>query len=815
MAAVLLVSFVTWLLPAVPALGTPPDTDVRELDLAFAPAPEGLRALAVDGWREAVPVPAGDAVLVGLDWAGTTELEVEVRASRDGRWSDWIASSAMTDEAPDVGTSEADRVDTTTSEPIWIGPSDEVQVRVRGDAPDVSIQLVDVVGGDGLGYVAPEDRRRGSAAEAATLQPGIRSRASWGADESKVKSRPHVMRDVRFAVVHHTAGSNSYTAEQADDVIRAVYAYHLNNGWDDIAYNFLIDRFGRIWEGRAGGIRNAVRGGHAAGWNEASVGVSVLGNFQGVEPPKVAVDAIDQLVAWKLDIHHVDPKGTTTEVAGGGSSNRYASGTKVELPTIIGHRRTNNTACPGSNLYAHVTGDSVRPAMASRVDAVGHPKAYGGLPAEREQPVLGVRPTWDVEFSRPVDWTLRITRGAGEVVRATSGVAATSTEVTWDLKDAAGRLVAPGVYRAELTGRGADGAVTPVVTTFEITAPVERQGGATRLETAVELSRWAFEDATRVVIASAEAAPDALVASPLAGSLGAPVLLVPAAGVPEVVSTEIKRLRARTAFIVGGPVRIPTAIEAQLKAAGIRTIVRLAGETRYHTAEAVARIVIERENPKEALLALGEHADLERSFTSALTAGAFGANRGLPLVLAQPGQLPGPTAKLLSDLKPARLSIVDSTGGIADSVRQQAATAAGAREVKNFIGADHYETSRLLAEELLARWRAEVSKTGGDPHATPTGFEVVASSGENWPDALGAAAAAAERDVPFVLVAKDSLRASGGTERFFRDHAATLARVVVSGGNVAVSDRTTAEIEGVARSDGPHREPSPVWAPAR
>ncbi|MBW3659615.1 MAG: cell wall-binding repeat-containing protein, partial [Actinobacteria bacterium] len=593
----------------------------------------------------------------------------------------------------------------------------------------------------------------------------------------------------------------------------AIYAYHLNNGWDDIAYNFLVDRFGRIWEGRAGGITKAIMGGHAAGWNAGSTGVSVLGNFQGVEPPKAAVDAVDQLVAWKLDVHHVDPEGRTTEVAGGGSSNRHAEGTRLELPTIIGHRHTNNTSCPGSNLYDHVVGANGRTAMSSRVDAVGHPKAYGGLSQEREQPVLGVRPTWDVDFTRPVDWTLRITDDAGRPVRATTGLAATSAEVTWDLKDADGDLVVPGTYHAELSAQGPAGAITPVTTTFEVTPPVERRGGATRLETAVELSRWAFDGASRVVIASAEAAPDALVASPLAGSLGAPVLLVPKHEVPGAVTTEIKRLRARTAFIVGGTARIPTALESQLKAAGITKIVRLAGATRYHTAEAVARIVIEREKPTEALLALGEHPDLVRSFADALTAGAFGANRELPLVLAQPGQLPTPTAELLSDLGPSKLTIVDSAGGMTGAVRQQAASAASARTVAVFSGEDTYETSRLMAEELLARWRAEVAKTGGDPHAEPTGFELVGASGENWPDALGAAAAAAERDVPFVLVAKESLRASAGVERFLRDYAAPLAHVIVSGGAAAVSDRTTADIEAIARSAGPHTEPSPTWFP--
>jgi hypothetical protein len=811
---VLVLSLATLVLPAVPALGTPPDTVVREVPLVAWDAPAGgLSTLDADGgWREARPIPAGDAVLVGLDWGGGEDVDVEVRSSRDGRWSAWLGVGPLTEEAPDQGTPEADRVDTTVSDPVWIGPSDEIQVRVRGGAPDVTVQLVDVVGGDGLGYVAPEDRP-GHGAFAATTQPGIRTRASWGADESKVERPPTYMRDVRFAVVHHTAGTNSYTAEQADDVIRAIYAYHLRNGWDDIAYNFLIDRFGRVWEGRAGGITQAVMGGHAAGWNGGSTGVAVLGNFESAAPPSAAVRAIDELVAWKLDVHHVDPQGTTTEVAGGGSSNRYPRGTRVELPTIIGHRRTNSTACPGSHLYAHVTGSSGRTSMADRVDATGHPKAYGGLPDEREQPQIGVRPRWDVDFSRPVDWSLEITDAAGRLVRSTGGLRAASADVTWDLRDRRGELVPPGTYTAELGGRGADGELRPITTTLEVTPPAERRGGATRIETAVELSRWAFDHTSRVVIASAEAYPDALVASPLAGSLGAPVLLVPKDTTPEVVRDEIRRLGATTAFVVGGTARISRGAETGLRQAGVDRIVRLAGPTRYHTADAVARIVIEREGAGEVLLALGEHPDPDRAFVDALTAGAFGAVMDRPLVLAQPGQLPGPTRELLQQFRPRTLTLVDTRGGMAASVRGEAKAAAGARRVIDLGGDDRYDTSRAVAEEVLARWRAEVAADGGDPHFEPTGFEVVAASGENWPDALGAAAAAAERDVPFLLVARDRLAASAGSERFLRDHADTLAHVVVSGGNVAVSDRTLADITAVATSAGPHRDPSPVWTP--
>ena len=71
-----------------------------------------------------------------------------------------------------------------------------------------------------------------------------------------------------FAVVHHTAGSNSYTAAQSAAIVRAIELYHVKgNGWNDIGYNFLVDKYGQVFEGRIGGIERNVVGAHAEGFN--------------------------------------------------------------------------------------------------------------------------------------------------------------------------------------------------------------------------------------------------------------------------------------------------------------------------------------------------------------------------------------------------------------------------------------------------------------------------------------------------------------------------------------------------------------------
>lgn len=823
LAPLLVLVAVAWLLPAIPALGTPPTAEVRSVtltswtsvgDRAAANASSGSAPPATAGWAVSPVLDPGDAVLVGAGWGGDLDVEVEVRASRDDAWGGWQRLILDPDHAPDPGTPEAARQDATLSDPLWIGPSDALQVRRRGPTPpSFELRLVDMVGGDGLGYVPRP--AIGAPASAATVQPSIISRAEWGADESRRRYTPLYASDVRFAVVHHTAGSNDYTRDEADDVIRSIYAYHLSKGWDDIAYNFLVDRFGRVYEGRSGGITEPVMGAHAAGWNGGSTGVSVMGNFNVVEPPQAVVDSLDRLLAWKLDLHHVDPNGQTDEIAGGGSSNRYDRGDRVTLPSIIGHRDTNNTSCPGDNLYDWVAGRDGATSLASRIDQIGLPKAYDRLPPSKEQPQIGIRPQIDVSFSEPLDWELTIDDEEGELVRSTGGVDESSVALEWDLRDGNGsdaELVDPGTYVMEVNAVNGDGdPVTPIRTEFTVTPPAERIRGATRVETAVEMSRWAFDSAQRVVIASSEAFPDALVAGPLAGSLSSPILLVPSTGLPDVVAEEIARLHSDHAWIIGGTARIPEFVEDQLTDAGIQRITRLSGANRYETAAAVADAVITREHPAEAFLALGEHPDPTRAFPDALAAGAFGATFQAPVLLAAPTNLPQATAEVLVSRDwPDGITVFGGSSAVPDDVLAVAENEAGA-VASRLAGTDRYDTARLAVEEQIRRWEEWVDEHGPSPYADPTGTEVVLASGRNWPDALGAGAAAAERGALFLLVDDTDLDESAATQEWLTDHTYDLAHAVIAGGTAAVADAVVERIESIAVADGWHREDPSPW----
>ena len=140
-----------------------------------------------------------------------------------------------------------------------------------------------------------------------TPKPKIYSRAQWGADERmRDKGSLHYF-EVHAGFVHHTVNANDYTRAQVPGILRSIYAYHTRSrGWSDVGYNFLVDRFGRIWEGRYGGVDRPVVGAHTLGYNDNSFAMSAIGNFELRRPSKAMLQAYGALFAWKLSLHGVN-----------------------------------------------------------------------------------------------------------------------------------------------------------------------------------------------------------------------------------------------------------------------------------------------------------------------------------------------------------------------------------------------------------------------------------------------------------------------------------------------------------------------------
>ncbi|MFF3309844.1 peptidoglycan recognition protein [Streptomyces sp. NPDC002952] len=340
-------------------------------------------------------------------------VQVRTRAAGSGRWSGWQDVETHNHEHaadPDTAERASGRVRGATA-PLWVGNSNGVEVRVQAEADDRSpgsdespfprglhLELVDP--GAAPPTRAPVDAPRASATQFPELsrrqtvaeflagqvghgrlgrgevralrtgersalgdgrderrvqpyigpRPRIVTRRGWGADEN-LRERGFVYtKKVKAAFVHHTASGNNYSCSQAPSVIRSIYRYHVrSSGWRDIGYNFLVDKCGNIYEGRAGGVAKPVMGAHTLGFNSNSMGIAVLGSFGSAKPSGAAVKAVAKLTAWKLGLFGANPRGKTYLKSGGG--NLYRKGKNVRLNVISGHRDGFATECPGRRLY--------------------------------------------------------------------------------------------------------------------------------------------------------------------------------------------------------------------------------------------------------------------------------------------------------------------------------------------------------------------------------------------------------------------------------------------------------------------------------
>ena len=323
-------------------------------------------ALAVTG-RRTKPFS-----LLGATWAdprapldGT--IEVRTRSVADGRWTGWQALEVDGRSPADPGG--VDGAGRGRTDPLWVGTSDAVQARVTADGRTHRLPAglrLDLINPD-----QPESRTRSAPqpktdsaqqTEAGAVQaqariavparpvPRMTTRAGWGADESIVKNAPEYSTDVRVMFVHHTAGTNDYNCRDSARIVRGIAAYHVrSNKWNDIGYNFLVDKCGTLFEGRRGGVNRAVLGAHTLGFNAHSSAIAVLGNYVAGGVPARARTVIAQVAAYKLGGYGYPPGGRVRMLSSG--SDRFPKGQVATLNRISGHRDTGRTECPGDALY--------------------------------------------------------------------------------------------------------------------------------------------------------------------------------------------------------------------------------------------------------------------------------------------------------------------------------------------------------------------------------------------------------------------------------------------------------------------------------
>jgi putative cell wall-binding protein len=591
------------------------------------------RLSRVAGLLESEKIDTEPFHLTALTWddVGRTDTTAWARTRTDGEWSSWTELEVDdADHAPDADSAESEQARGGT-EPLIVPESDGVQVRISSEdaAPleDLRIDLVDP--GDSSADSTLASVASGSTESTGASMPEIYTRAQWGADESIREPGDPDYGQVLGTFVHHTAGTNSYTEADVPAIIRSIYAYHVNGrGWRDIGYNFLVDRFGRIWEGRYGGVERAVIGAHTAGYNSSAFGTSVLGTYTSKAPEDAVLHAYERLIAWKFTLHGVEPDALV------------AYPEQETLPAISGHRDASATECPGQLLYDQLSAirlgttavmskdlssDAVfriqgPDRVATAIDASQF--LFGDAPSGAEAVVLARSDLFpDALAGVPL-------------AAASAGPLLITPPTQLDSRVAAEiqRILPVDKPVYLLGGTGAlSQAVEDQVKALGYTTVTRLAGPdrfATALEIAIQVEQVLGGPPFVVVVATGLNFPDALASGAAAGSGGVVVLSNDARLPQSVRDYVVHKQQVDNALVatVGGPA-VPSYPEAD---------VAISGADRYQTAALVADVFFVlpgSEGPVVAGLATGAN------FPDALSGGAVMALIGGPMLLTTPTTL--------------------------------------------------------------------------------------------------------------------------------------------------------------------------------
>lgn len=323
-------------------------------------------------------------------------------------------------------------------------------------------------------------------------------------------------------------------------------------------------------------------------------------------------------------------------------------------------------------------------------------------------------------------------------------------------------------YPADTPGQPADG--------------VLRVAGSDRVGTAVALSQRMRTEAAHVVLTLAGSFTETLAAGPLAAALDGPVLTTWADRLDPRVAAEIARLEPSGITLIGGAAGLPPDAIAQIAAAaGLapEELVRVAAADQFATAAAVARRVwaLTPDQPRDAVVAVGAHADPDKAWPDALTASAFGAATGAPVLFVTLEHLPPVTAATLAGAR--HLTIVGGTAAIGEPVAELLGTFA--ERVTRLSGQDRYATSVAVADQLLDAERASLGW-------------VWAATGSSWADAATAGPEVARVGDVLVLIDGAARGGDGVAGRWLWRHGEKLHSGLVLGGETAVSGAAAARL---------------------
>ncbi len=606
---VLMTSISPWLLlvglasaPPVSAAATSPASQDTP---AASSEPQTIALTDEDGdgtWGATATVVSG-VNIIGVTWSVNNEgPEVEeaadehspgtarFRVGAEGSWETWQDMSIVeTDES--IGTEGN----------LALGPAD-LEVSVTGDpagtselvAPTLTIwhEAQESADSSAAIDIRTDGSRLQGTDESAQLEhsmsttraggPVIATRSQWGADESLRKWSPNYIDDSRGVTIHHTAGTNNYTADQVPAILRGIYRYHaVTRDWGDVGYNMFVDKFGRAWEGRRGGPERSLRTAHAFGMNYTAAGISMLGDYSKASVPRAAFDAMAQVTSWKLLTHGIPRASTFTH------KNDYEGWTR-NLNVVHAHSDVNETSCPGTKFYARMGEFRSRVTSFSR-GVTAQQRVSGADRYETAAEVAASAHPFGVD-------TIYITRGDSLTQALTAGAAAAHSDDALLLTRSDSLPEATKQQIRALKPKW----VVVVGDSTSIDSYVIRQIQARTAATvtrsdpnpytlATDLSQlWAQSDV--VYIASGRVSVDALSGGAAAAHEDAPLLLTGESSLPANIAQALQRLRPSEIVLLGGTGRISTKVANQVKAAVPGAQVnRIGGSDRYETSAMVSR----------------------------------------------------------------------------------------------------------------------------------------------------------------------------------------------------------------------------------
>ncbi|MFL2077024.1 cell wall-binding repeat-containing protein [Marinilactibacillus psychrotolerans] len=313
----------------------------------------------------------------------------------------------------------------------------------------------------------------------------------------------------------------------------------------------------------------------------------------------------------------------------------------------------------------------------------------------------------------------RFRYGPGWDANYYSGAWVSNSDSVWDVLNSGG-----------LKGYATDGAyvqkLKEKITKYNLTKfdqTVTRISGATRFDTAVNVSKKGWDTSNTIVIANSHNFADALTGVPLAHQLNAPILLTRTNELNATTVNEISRLQAKNIVILGGEEAVSTNVEAQLKARNL-SVKRYAGETRYETSQLIGEEVQRLTGTTSAVLTSGEY------YADAMSVASFAAQKGEPIYLTRSNALPEEITNSAS--KVSKWTVVGGPAVIDQQVLTQLSKYSST--VSRLYGSDRYDTNQAILK-----------------HYQQTNEKLYISTGKNYVDALTGSLLAAKNGTGILL----------------------------------------------------------------